>query len=67
MEEQPTFVVGANEEGLGGRVYKLKVGDTIIFKRLTQHELYDNSGTEKIAFVNFDSVLGVEIPDEEEE
>ena len=42
---------------------KLQIGDTLIFKQHTQHELPSYVG-DKIAFVNFESVLGVKFPEE---
>ena len=40
---------------------KLKVGDTIYYKRRTQHELNEQLEVEeRIAFLPFDSVLGLE-------
>lgn len=44
---------------------KLQIGDTLIFKQHTQHELPSYVG-DKIAFVNFESVLGVKFPEEQE-
>lgn len=46
---------------------KIKEGDTIIFKARTQHEIRETLGDEQLAFINFDSVLAIDLPSEAEE
>ena len=45
---------------------KLEIGDTLIFKAHTNHDLPSYTG-DKISFVNFESVLGVMFPEEQKE
>jgi len=60
--EAPDFdLLDKNKKPLTRR--KLQIGDTLIFKQHTQHEIPSYVG-DRFAFVNFDSVLGVEFPEE---
>lgn len=65
VEDVPSFTIGSNEEGLGGVNHKLKKGDIIIFKRMTQHGITQYTTDTENAFVSFESVLGLKLPDEE--
>ena len=59
MEEPPFFDL-KDKEGLPSKRRQLKAGDIIIYREHTQHEIQGNTGEdEKVAFVNFDSILGV--------
>ena len=45
---------------------KVEVGDTIIFKARTHHEIRETLGDEQRAFVEFINVLGIEVKEENE-
>ena len=44
--------------------HKVEVGDIIIFKARTQHEIRETIGDEQIAFISFLDVLGLEVKEE---
>lgn len=63
VEEAPQFDI-LDKDGNPEKRYKLHIGDTIIFKRMMQQELADQFASEeeeKIAFLSFDNVLGIEL------
>lgn len=45
---------------------KVEVGDTIIFRARSQHELRETLGDNQLAFVEFQNILGIDLPEEEE-
>ncbi len=63
--EAPSFIVGSNEDNMGGKDYKIRKGDVILFKKMTEHGITNYGSTREVAFVNFDSVLGVKIDGKE--
>ena len=61
VEDVPSFTVGSDEAGLGGVNHKLKKGDIIIFKRMTQHGITQYTTDSEIAFISFDNILGLKL------
>ena len=59
--EAPSFIIESNEEGLGGKDYKIRKGDIILFKKMTEHGIQQYDTNTETAFVAFDSVLGIKI------
>lgn len=58
IETPPSFDI-LDKSGKPKSRQPLKIGDTIIYKQHTNHEIVGDDGVDKIAFVNFDSILGV--------
>lgn len=46
---------------------KIEVGDIVIFKARSQHEIRETLGDDQIAFIEFDSVLGLVLPEKDKE
>lgn len=66
VSEAPDFdILDKDKKPLRRR--KLEIGDIVIFKAHTDHQLPSYEVGEKIAFVNFDSILGAKFPEEEQE
>ena len=67
IEEAPAFDI-LNKKGQPLKRYKLKIGDTIIFKRHTQQELNSEQMDfdSRIAFLSFDNILGIELKDKKD-
>lgn len=62
--DAPSFVVGTDKENLGGRNHKLRKGDVVVFRQHSQQELIDQVEVdEKIAFLDFDHILGIKLED----
>lgn len=47
--------------------HKVEVGDIIIFKARTHHEIRETLGDNQLAFLEFGNVLGLEIEEEKKE
>ncbi len=58
--EVPQFIIGSNEEGMGGSNRKLKKGDIIVFDDRTVRKMSDDySSGPKIVQVRFDCILAL--------
>lgn len=64
VEEAPVFDI-KDEKGDAMKRRKLKISDVVIYKQHTAHEIV-GAQFEKIAFVNFESILGIELDYKEE-
>ena len=57
--DAPSFII-SDKEGNPQKLHKLERGDTILFKKLTQHDL----GFEDLAMLRFESVIGLKLEEE---